>query len=140
MWRLLLAMRKNRDGADSGESAADTEALLEEPEALAAEAKKWRGMRRLRRSFEKLPERMVRAYVQFVRGRLGVHGAASWHMTDYAKAMRGQFGQHVGRWRVLYYLLSTMNLGALEGKPLAAWALVGQVCKALCLAALSQGS
>jgi len=140
MLRLLRAMRKDKDGADSEESAADAEALLEEHGALSAEAKKLRGMRRLRRSFEKHPERMVRSYVHFVRGRLGVHGAASWHMTDYAKALRGQFGRHVGLWRVLHYLLFAMNLGALEGKPLAALALVGQVCKALHQAALNQGS
>jgi len=140
MLRILRAMRKDRDGADSEESAADAEALLEEHGALSAEAKKLRGMRRLRRSFEKHPERMVTAYVHFVRGRLGVHGAASWHMTDYAKALRGQFGRHVGLWRVLHYLLSALNLGALEGKPLAALALVGQVCKALHQAALNLGS
>jgi len=61
-------------------------------------------------------------------------------MTDYAKSLRGQFGRHVGLWRVLFYLLYAMNLGALEGKPFSALALVGQVCKALHQAALNQGS
>jgi len=114
--------------------------MWEEHGALPAEARKLRGMRRLRRSFEERPERTLRAYVHFVRGRLGVHGAASCHMNDYAKALRGQFGRHVGQRRVLHNLLSAMNLGALEGKPLAALALVGRARKALHQAALNQGS
>ena len=127
MLRLLRVMRKDRDRTDSEESVADTEAMLEEHRAPSAVAKKWRGTRRLRRTSEKHPERMVRAYVCLVRGRMGVHGAASWRMMVYAKALRGQFGRRIGLWKVMYYLLSAMNLGALEGKPLPALVLVGQV-------------
>ena len=98
-------------------------------------------MRILNKAFDTYPEKLCRAYVGLARTRTGVHDPREYFaLQKYTERLRGQFGKHVGLYRIHYYASVAANLGIVEGKPVKALAMICQLLKAIHQVSLANGS
>ena len=75
------------------------------------------------------------------RSRTGVHDPREFFaLHKYTEKLRGQFGKHVGLYRIHYYASMAANLGIVEGKPIKALAMICQLLKAIHQVSLANGS
>jgi len=132
--RTLRLLQKGRGGQDSDDGEGG--ALDHE-----GQAKKLKGIRRLRRQWERRPHTMTEDYVRMVRERLGiVDDRMPWHLRHYSIQLRSAFGRFAALYRIHYWLSEVLHLVIFQGELPKAMAMIVQLLKATHQAALNGGS
>ena len=131
--RQSLRREKKTSSASEATTSTEGEAGVHGPKGL-------RGLHRMRRRFKKKPGSIVRRYVVDAKTELGITSVhEAFHFKAYSMALRTRFGRMRGLFRVHLGLSHALNLGAVEGKPVEALAMVVQVQKAIEQAVLDKG-
>jgi hypothetical protein len=141
--KALRGLRKP-SGDDGGNSSEGEDGAPEDLDGCLTgsnEHSKLKWLQLIRRTYRRHPEKLVKAYVHLVRERTGITDPREYFALQlYSRAVRNQFGRHTGLFRIHHYASLVMDLGVIQGLPLQAFALLGQLLKAVHQVALSNGS
>ena len=141
MLELMRKMsKKQRRGGSSDSSDSDSAHSDDGLGAAKSGPKGMRGLRRMHRRIRKKPAHVIRSHIAEARRQVGVASPGEvFHCKHYSATVKPKFGKMRGLFRIHLAVSYAIHVGALEGKPVEALALMCQLQKAIEQATLDGG-